>query len=102
MNATTHTLTADESSRKNRMEIALKSASGCRSLCWTKFGRMGLVPASAQAGDLLFVLWGGQMIHALRRKDVGKFTYVGESYVHGLMDGELVTDEGCPQTIVLE
>ncbi|KAI4276228.1 MAG: hypothetical protein LQ337_002627 [Flavoplaca oasis] len=102
-NADNHTLTPDESLRKDQVNDALKSASGCRRLCWTKTGRMGLVPAVAQVGDLLFVLWGGQMMHVLRRKDAGRFFYVGESYVHGVMDGELVTDEtGDGASIVLE
>lgn len=63
---------------------------------------MELVPAAARAGDLLFVLWGGQMIHVLRMKEPGSYTYVGESYVYGVMDGELVLNEGDLQTIVLD
>ncbi|KAL9631140.1 MAG: hypothetical protein Q9204_004376 [Flavoplaca sp. TL-2023a] len=91
------TLTADESSRKSEVDDALTKASGCRRLCWTKIGRIGLVPDVAQVGDLLYVLWGGQMLHVVRRKEAG------ESYVHGVMDGELVTDEtGDGETIVLE
>ncbi|KAL8643480.1 MAG: hypothetical protein Q9226_008341 [Calogaya cf. arnoldii] len=103
INAYHHTLTADESSHKGRMEVALRCASTTRRFCWTKAGRMGLAPNATQAGDLLFVLWGGQMMHVLRRKEAGTIYYVGESYVHGVMDGELVTDEiGDGQTIVLE
>ncbi|KAI4173817.1 MAG: hypothetical protein LQ346_008339 [Caloplaca aetnensis] len=102
MHATTHTLTADENKRKQEMVFALNNASNRRRLCWTNSGRMGLVPATAQAGDLLFVLWGGQMIHVLRRTESERFTYVGESYIHGIMDGELVTEEIDEQTIVLE
>ncbi|KAL8874530.1 MAG: hypothetical protein Q9198_006877 [Flavoplaca austrocitrina] len=103
MNADDHSLSADESSRRNRMNMSLKSASGCRRLCWTKAGRMGLAPAAAQVGDLLYVLWGGQMIHVVRQKEAGTFFYVGESYVHGVMDGELVTDgTGDGETIVLK
>ena len=47
MDANDHTLTSDESSRRNKMNIALKCASGCRSLCWTKCGRVGLAPSAA-------------------------------------------------------
>lgn len=43
------------------------------------------------------------MLHVLRRKGAGIFTHAGESYVHGVIDGELVTAEvGDEQTIVLE
>ncbi|KAL8849898.1 MAG: hypothetical protein Q9221_005164 [Calogaya cf. arnoldii] len=103
LNSYHHTLTAGESSRKQRMAIALKEASSSRRLCWTKGGRMGLAPAATQVGDLLFVLWGGQMMHVLRPRERGTFYYVGESYVNGVMDGELMTDKiGDWQTIVLE
>jgi hypothetical protein len=48
---------------------------------------MGLVPRTARVGDEIFVLAGGQVLHVLR--PVGEcFQYIGESYVHGLMDGE--------------
>lgn len=99
MNADDHTLTADESSLRNRVNIALKSAFGCRSLCWIKSGRMGLAPAAAKAGDLLFVLWGGQMMQFLRRRRAGTFINVGESYVHGVTDTDGIGDE---QTMMLE
>lgn len=106
MDADVHTLTSEESWRRYQMNIALNSASGGRRFCWTKFGRMGLAPAAAQTGDLLYVLWGGQMVHVLRRNEVDSYTYIGECYLHGVMNGELVVDEVAAneheQTLVLE
>ncbi|KAL8992030.1 MAG: hypothetical protein Q9169_007430 [Polycauliona sp. 2 TL-2023] len=103
IHADVHTLSAEEAFDQDNMSTALRCTSGGRRFCWTKQGRMGLVPPFAQAGDLLFVLWGGQMIHVLRPKDNGTFFYVGDSYIHGIMDGDLVTDETEDgQTVVLE
>jgi hypothetical protein len=58
-----------------------------RALATTATRLMGLVPRTARVGDEIFVLAGGQVLHVLR--PVGEcFQYIGESYVHGLMDGE--------------
>jgi len=48
---------------------------------------MGLVPKSAQVGDEIFLLAGGQVLYILRPQG-DSFAFVGECYVHGLMDGE--------------
>ncbi|KAL8670992.1 MAG: hypothetical protein Q9168_004484 [Polycauliona sp. 1 TL-2023] len=101
--ADTHTLTTGENARRDNMVYAEGLACNGRRLCETKAGLIGLVPPSAQPGDHIAVLWGGQMMHVLRRKDNGTFFYVGDSYIHGVMDGELVTnDVGDGETIVLE
>ncbi|KAL8908306.1 MAG: hypothetical protein Q9171_005514 [Xanthocarpia ochracea] len=88
LNARGDGLTADQSDRRNKMNVALKTA-GVRRLCWTKEGRVGLVPPTARVGDLLYILTGGQMIYMLRGKDTGTFRFVGEAYIHGIMDGEI-------------
>lgn len=53
----------------------------------TKHGRIGLTPLHAQKGDLVCLLLGGEVPLLLREAVVGH-TFVGECYVHGLMDGE--------------
>lgn len=64
--------------------------------CITKRGYFGLVPQRAQVGDHIVVLFGGYTPFVLRE---GRFTldgslekqgwqFIGESYVHGMMDGE--------------
>ncbi|KEY75047.1 hypothetical protein S7711_09654 [Stachybotrys chartarum IBT 7711] len=52
-------------------------------------GRMGIGPTGTQPGDLIFVLFGGGVPYVLRMKESG-FLLVGESYIHGVMDGEAV------------
>ncbi|KAJ3572200.1 hypothetical protein NPX13_g5130 [Xylaria arbuscula] len=54
----------------------------------TKRGLFGLAPASARNGDHVVVLFGGKVPFILR--DFGLHHLVGESYVHGIMDGEVI------------
>ena len=68
-----------------------------RKFCITELGRMGLVPASTEVGDVIVVLFGMQTpailrTHALVSADVSPVCYqlLGESFVHGLMDGEAI------------
>ena len=81
----------------------MDSASGCRSLCWTQSRRRALASAAAKAGDLLLVLWDGQILHVWREKGVATFISVENSYVHEATDVKLMTDGiGGDQAMVLE
>jgi Heterokaryon incompatibility protein (HET) len=65
-----------------------------RSLFRTEKGYMGLAPDEVREGDLICVLFGGQLAYCLRRTDDKEETYhlIGESYLHGIMDGEAMED----------
>lgn len=57
----------------------------------TANGYLGLVPRAAQQGDQVWLFSGGRTPYILRPTDrPGQFTFVGEAYVHGIMDGEAV------------
>jgi hypothetical protein len=58
-----------------------------RLLAITQSGFLGLVPLSAEVSDEIYLLAGGQVFYVLRPHD-DHFRFIGESYVHGLMDGE--------------
>jgi hypothetical protein len=60
-----------------------------RRLGVTENGWMGLVPAMAREGDAVCVLRGCE-VPVLLRDDGGRrgWSFVGEAYVHGIMDGE--------------
>ena len=89
LEARSNTLSPSQTLRRNEMNVALKSASGCRGLCWIRGARMGIVPAAAKVGDLVCVLLGGQVLYVLRSTDqYNLYEIVGECYIHGLMDGE--------------
>ncbi|KAF2444027.1 HET-domain-containing protein [Karstenula rhodostoma CBS 690.94] len=52
-------------------------------------GYFGLAPPNARKGDRVAVLYGAETPFILRRSS-STFQVVGESYIHGLMDGEAV------------
>ncbi|KAK3386448.1 heterokaryon incompatibility protein-domain-containing protein [Podospora didyma] len=59
----------------------------------TNSGYIGLGPPWLEAGDIICILLGGPVAYALRKNFNGpgeQWTYIGESYVHGVMDGEIV------------
>jgi hypothetical protein len=70
-------------------EASMKRAAIKRAFFVTEQGYMGLGPSSMEEGDLVYVLSGGQVPFILRPTIlVEGFSLVGESYVHGIMDGE--------------
>jgi hypothetical protein len=70
-------------------EANIKRAAIKRSFFVTEKGYMGLGPFNMEEGDLVYVLAGGQVPFILRPEvSPDGFWLVGESYVHGIMDGE--------------
>ncbi|KAL6849866.1 hypothetical protein ACO1O0_009411 [Amphichorda felina] len=67
------------------------NATAWRRLVGTEGGRMGLVPATAIAGDAVVILSGCSTPMILREFEDG-WKIVGESYIHGVMYGELAGD----------
>lgn len=71
----------------------------------TEKGLMGIGSSDTQAGDEVFILFGGNMPFVLREINKvdrsGCYKYVGHSYVHGIMDGEAVQDDGEVKQVIL-
>ncbi|KAI1366526.1 heterokaryon incompatibility protein-domain-containing protein [Xylaria arbuscula] len=76
-----------------------------RRLCVTKSGYIGLVPPLARVGDVVSILHGGDAPYLVRpgtnpavRDEMGvlRCRLVGECYMHGMMDGEMVKLEREP------
>ncbi|KAL2072369.1 hypothetical protein VTL71DRAFT_11712 [Oculimacula yallundae] len=63
-----------------------------RQLCVTNSGRFGNMPDDASTGDLIVILSGFNMPFVVRPQD-GKYLVIGPCYVHGIMDGELLTED---------
>ncbi|KAL8912033.1 MAG: hypothetical protein Q9171_002886 [Xanthocarpia ochracea] len=61
-----------------------------RSFILTCEGTPGLAPAKTKAGDIVCLLYGGDVPFVLRRLSSGDGCYqlIGETYVHGIMQGE--------------
>jgi hypothetical protein len=66
-----------------------------RRLFYTETGFIGIGPLSMKKGDVIRGFLGGQMLYVIRKeapqqgvqKDSNKYRFLGECYVHGLMDG---------------
>ncbi|OJI85742.1 hypothetical protein ASPTUDRAFT_118842 [Aspergillus tubingensis CBS 134.48] len=67
----------------------IKQAISYRRLMISSKRYIGLVPAKAQEGDLICVLFGCS-VPVILRKQGDNYTFIGESYVHGIMDGEAI------------
>jgi hypothetical protein len=74
------------------MKSAFFSATNGRNVCLLDNGYLGMAPLLAEVGDLVFAFRGGQVLYTLRPEGsfVGRYSYIGETYVHGLMDGEVM------------
>jgi hypothetical protein len=56
----------------------------------TKNGYMGIGPNVLQADDTVVVLHGAEVPYVLRPCEDGTWMFVGECYVHGIMNGEII------------
>lgn len=77
----------------------LLSMLAARRFMRTTKGLIGFVPAESQPGDLVVVLAGGKVPYVLREQTSGGtkgshnvYSFVGDAYVTGLMNGEAVGD----------
>ncbi|KAF1836091.1 hypothetical protein BDW02DRAFT_256943 [Decorospora gaudefroyi] len=70
---------------KNQAFVACRG----RRIAVTEQGYIGLVPACSQVGDEVYLLGGVSVPFVLRKKNGNKFVLVGDSYVHGVMEGEV-------------
>jgi hypothetical protein len=55
-----------------------------------KKGYFGLAPSNTHIGDLVCVLKGRSVPFVLRQKGGPYYKFLGDSYVHGIMNGECV------------
>lgn len=69
-----------------------------RALVLTKKGYLGLGPTNAQIGDLVCILYGCS-VPVIIRKYGQDHRFVGESYIHGLMDGAAVDQPSLRDTM---
>ena len=53
-------------------------------------GWIGLAPSGALEGDEICLFLGAQVPFVVRKRGDGKYRFIGECYVHGIMDGELM------------
>ncbi|CAN9094122.1 unnamed protein product [Alternaria alternata] len=86
-------LIAEERQRQSWMLVDTKMMTFGRRLFETSRGFIGLGPAAAQIDDEICLLLGGQVCYVLRTRRDGHHEFIGECYVHGMMDGQACEDE---------
>jgi hypothetical protein len=61
----------------------------------TQRGYIGLCPSTARPGDAVYILLGSRVPHVLRKRDNGQsgHTLLGDAFVYGAMDGELMKNK---------
>jgi hypothetical protein len=74
------------------MSLVLDRAYKLRCLGQSQNLYLVMVPTTAVVGDEIWALAGGQVFYVLRpvTQERTHYTFIGECYAHGLMDGEIV------------
>lgn len=85
-------LTLTEYRYQLNMKTARTNAFISRNLGFSRKKYSLIIPDTAEKGDSIWALSGGQALYILREANRGskQYTFIGECYVHGLMDGEIV------------
>lgn len=86
-------MTAEERQRQSWMCVDTKMMTFGRRLFETRRGFIVLAPAAAKIDDQVFVLMRGKVLYALRTRGDKHHEFIGECYVHGMMDGQACEDE---------
>ncbi|OCK85710.1 hypothetical protein K432DRAFT_377359 [Lepidopterella palustris CBS 459.81] len=60
---------------------------------WTRKSSMDIGQDASGIYDIVGVLFGGLVLYVLRAKNSERHEFIGEFYIHGMVDGETV--EGC-------
>ena len=67
---------------------ALKEATMYRRHIVTDCTFTGLVSHDGQESDGIFIFLDRQILYILRENEGGNYQFIGERYMHGMMDGE--------------
>jgi hypothetical protein len=86
-------LDSGQNMSRNFLQVAIKQTTFGRRIFWTGQGYLGIGPASMAEGDIICVFFGGHVLYVLRAADSGLYEYIGDCYIHGLMDGEVFARE---------
>ena len=82
------------------LKLCAESVGG-RRMIMTAEGRIGLVPAETQQWDVVCLL-GLDVPFVLRKVDEDMYIVIGEAYIHGAMDGEIVSTSGSSHAVQIQ
>lgn len=86
-------MNASERRKQSWMMIDMRAVTFGRRLFRTSRGFIGLGPAACSLDDDVCVLFGGQVLYVLKEQSDTKYEFIGECYLHGMMDGQALEDE---------
>jgi hypothetical protein len=78
------------------IESSLENWASRRRFSTTSEGRLAFMPPEAQKGDLICILYGGEVPYVLRPQgpeSPDKYVVIGECYVDGIMHGEALSGQ---------
>ena len=77
---------------RNQMNMRTARHKACvsRDLGLSEKSYLLMIPNTAVVGDLIWALAGGQVLYILRPIKPEQYTFIGECYAHGLMDGDVL------------
>lgn len=93
-----HSSQEDKRRAAKFMELHHRAAYG-RRFFTSKQGYMGLGPEESRYGCVIVVLLGGRTPYILRKHGKHRYRFVGECFVHGLMNGEALNCDNNNQRI---
>ena len=64
-------------------------------------GYVGLVPAMAEIGDIIIIIFGATVPFVVRKLNGGRAQLIGEAFVYGIMDGEFLKVDRASETFCL-
>ena len=73
-----------------RFQDVVADACNGRKFIFTTRGYFGIGPGATQLDDRIIVLFGADVPLVVRPREDGRYTLVGECYVHGIMAGQVV------------
>jgi hypothetical protein len=82
-------------------KASLHKWSSRRRFCTTNNGQLACVPKSSREGDVICILFGGEVPYVLRPIRDGYYSVIGECYVDNIMDGESLSHGTMPREFQL-
>ena len=67
--------------------------------CSTVMGRVGMFPPATKHGDIICYFLGGKTPYVIRPNGSGEYFFVGNCYVYGMMDGEILDEPDWERSI---
>jgi hypothetical protein len=89
-----------EKQEVHQRQTYIMGASDGRRMIHTRKGYLGLVPAETRQGDRIGLFVGGKVPLIIRPRDGGTWELIGESYLHGMMFGEVFDRAACKEVLI--